>query len=339
MEITHIYSFLVYPGKNVDKPEPVKGTEVALIGKLFDTLKSIFEEADKECNIPIIFSVNENEEQKNNNVRNQIIEFIFTPSIETCENLANRLRDYTTKVPGLGLLFFILGKTNEKFKLVISRFPADEGILANTVNESLEIEFIERIFMKNSLSYKSVLYIDQLNRYGMWTGFAIDKQQNYDSEISKYWIKDFLKSDYRTTSKAGTKRFGLSVKEAIKNTKDIELKQELIAMSLLVPRFSGNSVSISNILNSLHLSERSKNLITNQFSQNPRLVDDVFVLDDTEFINTVPKHSVELDTGVLIIAPTENFDSLVDRQLLNREQRRYKISTVGRITNEKFQGK
>jgi hypothetical protein len=51
---------------------------------------------------------------------------------------------------GLGLLFLIRGKERNKSKLVISGFPADNGILAEEQSNSLTVQFVERIFMKNA---------------------------------------------------------------------------------------------------------------------------------------------------------------------------------------------
>ena len=41
---------------------------------------------------------------------------------------------------------------------VMSRFPADSGILAEQTAKTLNVQFLEKIFMKSATSYKSAVY-------------------------------------------------------------------------------------------------------------------------------------------------------------------------------------
>jgi len=49
MEISSIHSFLIHPGKNLQKPHEINGTAVAKAGRLFDMLKRVFDTAEEEC--------------------------------------------------------------------------------------------------------------------------------------------------------------------------------------------------------------------------------------------------------------------------------------------------
>jgi hypothetical protein len=69
--------------------------------------------------------------------------------------IAARLQNVTTHRSGLGLLFLITGTEGLESKIIISRFPADEGILAEANREALTVEFLERIFVKNARAYKA----------------------------------------------------------------------------------------------------------------------------------------------------------------------------------------
>ena len=339
MKITNVFSFLVYPGKNEKNPEDVRSTEIALKGKLFVMLRDLYEKSRYECNIPIRFVVDEDGPQKTNEVRTQLIEFINKPTIDKGKGIAIRLRDFTTKVPGLGLLFLILGMNNNSNHLVISRFPAEQGVLADTDAGNLEIEFIERIFMKNSFSYKAVLYeYSKPNESDFWQGVATDKQRNVGNEIANYWIRDFLKSDYKTTSKSGTRMFVNALRAAINEAKDLSVKQELVGLSILAKGLNKKSYSIPEILNTFNISEASKNQLESKFSKNSELLKVVFQIDQEEFIKSAPHRSIELSNGAMMLGPTEKFDEIIKRELIDAQDNRYKISSEGRIVNENLKG-
>ena len=64
MEISLIYSYLVYPSKNEKEQPIIGGVKIPLSGKLFKMLNEVFIKADKECNIPICFIPEKNENRK-----------------------------------------------------------------------------------------------------------------------------------------------------------------------------------------------------------------------------------------------------------------------------------
>jgi hypothetical protein len=97
---------------------------------------------------------------------------------------------------GMGLLFLISGTEGRARKIVISRFPTDSAILVEENPRTLDVAFLERVFMKNKTSYKAVAYQDTSLRAGFWTGRAIDKQLSPAGELSNYWIADFLASSF-----------------------------------------------------------------------------------------------------------------------------------------------
>src|SRR5947199_10257522 len=106
------------------------------------------------------------------------------------------------------------GEKKGETRVVISRFPADSGILAEEKEKGLSVEFLERIFMKSATSYKAAVYSGRSHDKDFWKGKAVDKQINSaDSFISDYWIRDFLRSDFLTAGKAGKRPFGIAARE------------------------------------------------------------------------------------------------------------------------------
>ncbi len=64
----------------------------------------------------------------------------------------------------MGLFFIMFGKAERKSRVVLSRFPAETGILAEEIGHSLTVQFIEKIFMKNAFAYKSAVFEGEIIR-------------------------------------------------------------------------------------------------------------------------------------------------------------------------------
>jgi hypothetical protein len=133
----------------VDEPPEVNGASLPLRGKLFEMLTQVYDRSETECDIPISFKP-DSPDRQHNAVHTSIVDFVRNPDPGAGRILAERLRDHSTAKSGLGLLFFITGREGRTHKLVISRFPADEGILAEVSGRSLDVKFIERVFMKRA---------------------------------------------------------------------------------------------------------------------------------------------------------------------------------------------
>ncbi len=181
MDITCVTSYLVHPGKGERSPIAVRGTLLPLSGSLFRMLAKVFSRSDSECQIPIRF-LSRADGAQNNEVRTDLVGFIESPSVDAGMQLANRLRDCTTRRSGLGLFFVMLGRENQTFKVLLSRFPADEGVVAEAREGALQVEFIERVFMKRAASYKAAFYEGSSFDSDFWSGFAVDRQLNRMAE-------------------------------------------------------------------------------------------------------------------------------------------------------------
>ena len=135
MKIDKIFSFLTYPGKNKDNQPDIESASLPLKGKLFNMLSHIFDNAEKDCGIPVMF-VSEEQDQENT-IRDAIVRLSQSKSIKDGRLLAERLQLFTTKKSGMGLLFISIGTEGYNKKIVISRFPAEEGIVAEKLSGCL----------------------------------------------------------------------------------------------------------------------------------------------------------------------------------------------------------
>jgi len=171
MPITHIHSYLVHPGKGLDEPDrpDIRGANLHLKGKLFTMLQRVYGRSKEDCKTSISFT----SDTKSNDARDLIISYANRPRSDSGIKLAKRLQKSTDGTSGMGLMFLIRGKEGRKTKTLISRFPADVGILAEESNGRLNVEFLEKVFMKNSNKYKAVCYEGVSLKTGYWKGMVV----------------------------------------------------------------------------------------------------------------------------------------------------------------------
>jgi len=333
-----ILSYLVPPGKSNPNPEEVRGTEIPPTGKLATMLIDAFLKADKECDIPIRF-VPAVDGQQQNEVRTRIIELIKSPTLQNGQVLAERLRNVTTGKSGLGLLFLMVGADGPTNKIVISRFPADQGILAEARRGTLEVEFVERIFMKSAATYKSAIYKGKSLDAGFWWGYSVDKQINAGlDQLRLYWIRDFLASDFKTTSKEGRKCLAVALKSASKAAPSIAAKQEIISAMVLTQGMAGKAVTIQRLMSRFRLSDEARSAVEGQV-HNDTVLQNTFQLDLEEFKRHATYETVELDNGAILTAPAEEFDQTFLRELINEANERYRFSTTGSIVEQRIKSR
>jgi len=190
--------------------------------------------------------------------------------------------------------------------------------------------------MKSATAYKAVLYRHESLDGGFWTGRAVDKQINSsESHLSLYWIHDFLDSDFRTTSAAGTKRLAVALRDALRRSDDVSVKSEIAAAVTLASGLANKTTSIRAFLEQFGLSPAAKTLITRQV-RDQNLRNEKFRLDLDEFSNQVAYRSVELDSGGMLTAETSEFDNVFQRQSIGAKGDRVRFSTEGKIVGERL---
>lgn len=334
--IIKIFSFLTFPAKHLDEQPKIAGTEIRNIGKLYQMLTEVFNRAPYECNIPICFMASEDGTQFNE-VRAEVIDLLKEQSVPLGLKLAQRLQATTTNKSGLGLLFLTIGEDSSGEKiLLISRFPADEGIVAAQNAETLSVEFVEQVFLKNAHAYKGALYKDSSIESGFWTGNAVDRQINHGAkDLATYWIKDFLRSDLATTSRAGTKRLAVALREANRQTSDIMVKQEISAGATLARNLSGKITTISEFCEKFQLSKETKKAILASVKPE-QLADDRFLFDIIEFNKHFSYKSIELDNGAILTASLGKFDQCFRKTAVEERQGAFLFTTEGMIVDERL---
>ena len=241
----------------------------------------------------------------------------------------------TTGKSGLGLLFLLSGKNGQDKKLVLSRFPADSGILAEESSDGLSVEFLEKVFMKSATAYKAAVYHGKSLTGDFWDGKAVDKQINSGVlTISNYWIKDFLVSDFKATSAQGTKRLANALLAATKESEDAGVKQEIVAAARLSSGLVGKTTSIKGFCSKFHLSEAAQKAVAEQLP-NQAVFTEQFRFSSTEFGKHIVIQSVELSNGAISMAPANDFDKVFKQEQIKRTNE-VRYSTQAEVVDQQL---
>lgn len=335
MSITHAFSFMVHPKRGDPDAKSINGSIVPLEGKMFDVLADVYSKSDKECDIDITFNPSPAGTQENA-CRDLVRSFAKNPTVETGRDIAFRLQTATDGRSGPGLLFLILGRDGDAHKLLISRFPADSGILAEEKSGGLQLDFLEKIFLKSAHSYKAALYRHISLESGFWHARAVDRQTSSSTVLaSDYWIRTFLDSDFKTTSAAGTLRLANALKNAVKKTDNPAIASELIAMGALMKNLAGETISINDLKVKYSLSEAAFSAMTSSL-KNVKTASESFKFNYGEFSEHIPYRSIVLDSGVTITAPFSGFESTV-KETSRTDDGIATFSVRGRVIDQKLQ--
>jgi hypothetical protein len=327
-----IHSFLVRPQHKVKSPTLEPGTNVTTTGDLYELLKEIYNKAENNST-EVKFVMSDDGQQKNL-VRREALAYTMNPSLSLAEPLAIRLAKATDGRSGTGLLFLMVGSEGGERKLVLSRFPADSGILAEQGETGLKVEFLKRIFMKSSKLYKSVSFKGIDANGSFWIGRAIDKQNSAQGLLSsRYWISDFLTAEFSTTPELGTKRLAEAMRDAAKATSDINIKHQISSLANLATGHAGAQNSPRVLLQQLGASDATLTAVREAFKKD-HLWDEAFILDKAIFEKKLAYKMIQLDNGAHLMAQTDKFDDVFTVDETEGDTKEF--STRGNIVDEKL---
>lgn len=349
MNISAIHSFLVQAAKHLDPQPTASGTKVPMQGQLFSMLQDLCNRAPTECDVEIMFRPNQ-DGTTDNDCRNCLEAYLRNPSLEHGRVIAERLQGVTTMRSGLGLLFLAKAESAGSHVLAISRFPAEQGVVAQEHSDRLDVEFIERVFMKNATAYKSVIYTTTSLTAGLEEGRAVDRQLSGPRALSVYWTGDFLASDLRTTGPLGSKRLAEALRVAVNRTTDQPVvKRELVSATQLLRNQDGKTRSARELLSRLGVTRQAMEAVERGLPR-PELMDEAFRFDVAEFDRHIRYRMVELNTGAMLMADDAEFDEVFQSEPANDSARRdegyrsesadgegmVRYSTVGRVIDQRY---
>ncbi len=335
MAIEHLHTYLIYPNKNVAEPHAIGGADVPLMGEVFDLLNDIYGKAERECTIDIAFD-RAADGAAENECRSLLLAYARGPAAATGLALAERLAAHSTRRSALGLLFLATGLVGTKRKIVIARFAANSGILADEDRAELSVQFVERVFLRSVGSYKAVLYQDDITDQTFWSGKAVDRQINSgEIEVSRYWISDFLASDFKVTSAQGTKVLSVAMRRAAAESDNLEIKREIAAAATLGANLNEQVMSAREFFDRIGLSPATKDAVIAQVKQQ-RVLDEQFRFNSPEFARQLAYKTVKLDTGAMMTAASADFDAVFEHGEIH-EDGSVTYSATGKVVSEKLE--
>ncbi len=313
----------------------ISGTDVPLEGEVFKLLEDVYIKSERECSIDIAFN-QPADDRISNPCRALLLAYARAPSVATGLPLATRLAAHSTRRSALGLLFLATGMAGLQRKIIIARFAANSGILADENREALSVEFVERVFLRSVGSYKAVLYKDTVTDHGFWMAKAVDRQINSsETEVSRYWITDFLDSDFKTTSATGTRVLAVAMRNAAKATENLNIKKEITAAATLGAGLNEQVMTANDFIARLGLSQPAREAITGQM-RHQGLLNEQFRFSAEEFNRQLPYKSVELNSGAILTAAAADFDQVFAHGEPNDEGH-VTYSATGKVVSEKLE--
>jgi len=335
MSVTSIHSYLVHPGK-VDKSAPrVSGVKVPHTGKLFQMVERLDRDALGECDIDIVFKPAA-DGTKQNNCRDLLLTHLRKKDLASGLAIASQLQKATSGKPGIGLLFLVTAKDQHGHRLLVARFPADTGVMAEEKGAKLNVTFVEKVFMKNLRAYKSVLYKCEKVSTGFWTGVAVDRQMDDLHGTANYWIGDFLASNLSNTAAQGTKRVASAFQHAIKNEPDPTVREELLIASQMARQQGGRHTSAAKLAQDFRLSEKAQDAFRNAFPRKD-LFSATFKFDQSEYNSVLSYRAVSLDSGGTMIANDLQFEKVFHSEQVGSDRARRRYTTEGTVVSTRLQ--
>lgn len=331
MPIDKVFAHLVYPNHKGELPTPFVGSEIKLEGKLFGMIKEVFDSSSNECNIDVRFESSD----QNHEVRELILDLISRRDQDAAGKIAARLASMTTRRSQLGLFFVVLCKEQSKDIVLFSRFPTEQAILADEKDGGLNVEYIEKVFVKKWSSYKGAMFSDSVSRSGFWSGKVVDRQINTaDGDASKYWVEKFLGASFVATSLLGTTRFARALSAASRGGSHV-IQDEINSSIAYMRQFDGKLSSIDEITNRLGFSEETTAAIK---AQMPSGTDGQhFTLDFPTLRNSVSFRTIKLANGVSITADSTEFRNLVSMETRKTDDGELvEISTSGKLLADRL---
>jgi hypothetical protein len=313
MPITNAFAYLIAPGKGLSGAHAISSKEITIEeNKLSNMLAGIFSGESGTHDFEITFNPASDGTQVNE-CRSLMLAFHSNPTAHTGMPIAQRLQNVTDNRSGTGLFFLLNGGHVLKHRLVMSRFPTDQAILADTTSGSLDVEFLEQVFIKRLTSYKAAMFEHLSPSNGFWKGIATDRQAGQSGEhISEYWLKDFLNADFSETPAQGTRRLAAALKDAMKTNPSLAVKSEIAhASSLASAVFQNKSLTIKGFCDHFALSTAAQDTIKTVLPK-PSLFGKTFMFDSNQFKIVAPFRTVEMNTGAILTAPNDEFEKIFE---------------------------
>jgi len=154
---------------------------------------------------------------------------------------------------------------------------------------------------------------------------------------TNYWIREFLRSDYKTNPEVGSRRIAQAVKAASKNTNlSTDIKEEIAAVHSLLKGMDGEVISPAGLCKRFALGKEASDAILSEIKP-PRLRIDEFAFQYSAYAKIAKFRVISLNNDVRLAAPADSFaDNVAVSDPSDDGSRTY--TTVGKKTDDYIRG-
>lgn len=329
--------YIVHPGHGLSSSEidsAITGSSMDVAAIPGDYFTPLFDSAPSDCRIDIAFRPENGKAV--NMVRNFVRQLAFDKGRlkqAAAHEMARRLASATTHRSPEGLLIFLVGRTHDRSRVLMWKFPADEILQARVSKEGMDIQLLKDAFSRRSKFFKAAMFEGRPSTTSLWTGKVQDNQaKSATLEVAKYWIEDFLLARPAMSDVRGSKILGRVVREALRKSPPHDQDAILNAVSSVRTQ-TDRRISLTEFAET-YLPEP----LREEFVSAPEIsdiADEVFRIDEEALREEIRFKSLVIDGRFMIRGPAEDFDSFVSVDPTD-EEGVVKISLVGRITDRKL---
>ena len=317
-EISFVYFATVPPydeilkGKNKD----LNFTVINAKGEVSDYLFKIFDDAQNDCKVEIVFT---SEGNQSNVIRSLILDIARAQNVREKEKAARgltmKMYEVTDNRNETGLFIIIEGTKGNKTRLVMARFKRNEGLY----NQGNDLEYLRNVFTK-STHYKLAIYEDVPSDKSFWKGYAIDRQTIASSykPFSYFWIEAFLQSQTSITSVQGTTQLSKVVKNLLKHTKTLEDQEQVISAVLNLKSKRNFQISVKKFCDT-YLSAELVEIVKREVNED--FFNSEFMIDNQVMQKELGSTVLSLEDGITAYIPTFKYDKHVQEELKNGQKK------------------
>jgi hypothetical protein len=273
--------------------------------------------------------------QQKNAVRDLVRKLAFGEADErsaASRGLAVRLASVTSRRSPDGLFIVLVGDSASQHRVVLWKFPVDESIQAQLVDSRLTIRVVDDAFSRRSTYFKSAMFEGTQASTSFWTGKVEDRQAaSRVREVADFWVQDFLACRPSLTDVHGTRILANALRETIRQTEDMDLREALISVVAVLRAQPGRQLTLVDFAEQ-YLPEPCQAHFL-RAAGGHEIWGTPFRIDGPTLADQIRIRSLTLNEDFVVRGPVDKFDTVVSVQSTSVEKV-VRVSLEGTITSQ-----
>jgi hypothetical protein len=295
----------------------------------------LFVAADTSCRVGIALAPEGG--QQRSRVRELLLAIArgaYGEKDEASRELACRLAGATTRRSPPGLLVILSGRQGQVCRLVLWKFPADEGLQAQILSGSITINLLRDAFSKSSSYFKAAVFEEGDAESVFWEGRVEDRQMKQRlREVADFWVEDFLAARLVFKPAHGTRVLAKALGQLLSRVESADDRDALISAATVAKAQPGRRISIAGFAGDYLPRELGEGLI--ELAGGHEVADHVFELDSETLGKEFNMRSLVLDGQFTVKGPMDRFDDVVlQREIAETSQ--VEVTLRGRVTSQRI---